>query len=191
MPVCDLVHFPLTLHPHCHTVFTSCRHDFTYSRPAVGIPASALNAFWLSTHSTMSWFFVPDSTILWMPSWIAWISLSSMSPLVPIWQWRSNLNGFWTHFTRYHILLVRPDSLFHPSVCRRMVSLLRPVVHSLWSGPYCSVVTIHIVGGSMNLGLIRMVHSSLGPTCVSLRSRSTILFGPHPFQGCCAGPVMA
>lgn len=144
MPTCDGVHFPLTLQPLCLKIFIFFRHALTYSLPAVGPPARAPGAFWLSTQRKIVWlllFLVTSS--LWL-SCIPCISPSSMSALVPIWQCPPNIAMLLGSVTECQALLVTPSSFFDPSVYRRMVLLSSVVEWSfLFLSELCDRRSVH------------------------------------------------
>lgn len=78
------IHFPLILQFVCCKLFTSSRHFYTYSLFPVRPPDMAFREFWLSTSRKTCFFSTPDSCRASCTSWIACVTRSSMSLLLPM-----------------------------------------------------------------------------------------------------------
>lgn len=131
MFTCDRVHFALILQPASCRTFSSSRDALTYSLPTVGPLLSALRVFCLSRQSQMSLLFVPLDARSLRPSWIVWISPSSMSQLTPIWHHPSNRSLLSGPSRQCHALSIVPIVILEPSVYSRMSARLKPPRHSV------------------------------------------------------------
>lgn len=147
--MCPRVHFPLILQPLCCKTFTSSRHLPTYSLFKVGTPDSALSVFWLSIGEKICLFLVPDFRKVWSTSWVAFISPSSMTLLLPMFQppWRRVFTTLSDFSMDIYPLEVLPSSFLEPSVYGRITDLGRVLILSVCSLVIASLLALTSGGG--------------------------------------------
>lgn len=124
----DGVYFLWISQPACHQIPIFCNYCRMNSLPPLCPLQKECRAFWLSTHRCIGVCLVPLPRRAHSPSWIACISLSSMSPLFPMQHFPSQRVA-WRELLvtqECRALATVASSFFQPSMYRSSVPKWSP-----------------------------------------------------------------